>query len=193
MALRSLYRAVNAIPSASLRRLNFSPGRSIVAVHTHRHAHCNIGQGNPFINVSEEVREAIETRKPVVALETTIYTHGRYNKTYRCSKQDLILRAGFPYPENVALASHLESIVRVNGGIPATVGVLNGVARVGLAAEELIELTASAGKSDTKKISRRDLAFICGLVILSVLYCLYNCAKVHTDGIELLGACRSKG
>lgn len=89
--------------------------------------------------------EAIETQRPVVALETTIYTHG------------------FPYPENVALASHLESVVRANGGIPATVGVMNGVARVGLEAEELIELTASAGKPDTKKISRRDLAFICGL------------------------------
>lgn len=61
------------------------------------------------------------------------------------------------------MASHLESVVRVLGGIPATVGVLRGVARVGLEAEELIELTASAGKPDTKKISRRDLAFTCGL------------------------------
>ena len=192
MALRSLHRAVNAIPSALGCRLSFSPGRSIVAVHTHRHAHFNVGQGNPFINVSEEVREAIENRKPVVALETTIYTHGGYNTTYRCSTQDLILRTGFPYPENVALASHLESIVRVNGGIPATIGVLNGVARVGLAAEELIELTASAGKSDTKKISRRDLAFICGLVIPSIQYCPCNHAKLHTYRIELLGARRSK-
>ena len=61
--------------------------------------------------------------------------------------------------------------MRDNGGIPATVGVLNGVARVGLTAEELTELTASAGKPDTKKISRRDLAFISGLVILSIHYC----------------------
>ena len=85
MALRSLYQAVNAIPSASSRQLSFSPVKKIVAVHTRRHAHCNVGQGNPFINVSEEVREAIETQKPVVALETTIYTHGGYSKTYRCS------------------------------------------------------------------------------------------------------------
>ena len=168
MALRSLYQAVNTLPFASSRQLTFSPVRRIVAVRTHRHAHCNVAQGNPFINVSEEVREAIETQKPVVALETTIYTHGGYSKTYPYSPQDLIFCAGFPYPENVTLASHLESIVRANGGTPATVGVLNGVARVGLAAEELVELTASAGKSDTRKISRRDLAFICGLVILSV-------------------------
>lgn len=71
---------------------------------------------------------------------------------------------GFPYPENVDLASHLESVVRVNGGIPATVGILNGVARVGLEAEELIELTSSAGKADTRKVSRRDLAYMCASV-----------------------------
>lgn len=73
---------------------------------------------------------------------------------------------GFPYPENVALSSHLESLVRVNGGIPATIGVLNGVARVGMQAEELIELVSKAGKSETMKVSRRDLGFISGLVML---------------------------
>lgn len=78
----------------------------------------------------------------------------------------LITNVGFPYPENVALASHLESVVRVNGGVPATIGVLNGVAKVGFEAEELIELTASAGKPETRKLSRRDLGYICGLVLL---------------------------
>jgi pseudouridylate synthase / pseudouridine kinase len=81
-------------------------------------------------------------------------------------KMELIHHTGFPYPENVALSSHLESLVRVNGGIPATVGVLNGVARVGMEAEELIELVSGAGSSNTWKISRRDLGFISGLVIL---------------------------
>lgn len=74
--------------------------------------------------------------------------------------------SGFPYPENVALSSHLESLVRVNGGIPATIGVLNGVARVGMQAEELIELVSSAGRTETLKISRRDLGYITGLVML---------------------------
>ena len=54
--------------------------------------------------------------------------------------------------------------MRINGGIPATVGVLNGVARVGFEPEELIELAASSGKPETKKVSRRDLSYICGLV-----------------------------
>lgn len=73
--------------------------------------------------------------------------------------------AGFPYPENVKLAADLESLVRKHGAIPATIGVLNGVARVGITTAELNELTASAGKHDTRKLSRRDLAYICGLVI----------------------------
>lgn len=84
----------------------------------------------------------------------------------RWRELQLDIYVGFPYPENVALACHLESVVRVNGGVPATIGVLNGVARVGFETEELIELTASAGKPETKKLSRRDLGYICGLVLL---------------------------
>ena len=83
---------------------------------------------------------------PVVALETTIYTHG------------------FPYPDNVALALDLEAIVRRNGGVPATIGILDGVAKVGLTNEELTALASSAGKSETMKVSRRDIPYILGLV-----------------------------
>ncbi|KNG44377.1 hypothetical protein TW65_08731 [Stemphylium lycopersici] len=100
---------------------------------------------NGFFRVSEEVREALHSKKPVVALETTIYTHG------------------FPYPENVALASLLESVVRTNGGIPATIGILDGVARVGMDPEELITLASSAGQANTMKLSRRDLGYVCGM------------------------------
>ncbi|CEL04410.1 Putative IdgA domain protein [Aspergillus calidoustus] len=98
-----------------------------------------------FFQVSEEVRDAVATGKPVVALESTIYTHG------------------FPYPDNVALASLLETVVRANGGVPATIGILNGVARVGLRADELIELASTAEKKSALKVSRRDLGYICGL------------------------------
>ncbi|EOD48525.1 hypothetical protein UCRNP2_4736 [Neofusicoccum parvum UCRNP2] len=101
---------------------------------------------NSVLHISDEVKEALHgaKKKPVVALETTIYTHG------------------FPYPDNVALASHLESVVRTMGGVPATIGILDGVARVGLDPEELIRIAASAGKEDTLKVSRRDLAYACG-------------------------------
>jgi pseudouridine-5'-phosphate glycosidase/pseudouridine kinase len=101
-----------------------------------------------IFKISEEVREATATGKPVVALETTIYTHG------------------FPYPDNVALATHLEAVVRRNGGIPATIGVLNGVARVGLTEGELTELVDPPSKTELMKVSRRDLPFIAGLVSL---------------------------
>jgi pseudouridine-5'-phosphate glycosidase/pseudouridine kinase len=76
----------------------------------------------------------------------------------------LTLMSGFPYPDNVALASELESIVRVNGGVPATIGIVNGVAKIGMSPEELIELASAASDKNTLKLSRRDLAYACGLV-----------------------------
>ncbi|OCL14676.1 hypothetical protein AOQ84DRAFT_330647 [Glonium stellatum] len=108
-------------------------------------SHRSLSTSRSFLRISDEVQEALNSKKPVVALETTIYTHG------------------FPYPDNVALASHLESVVRINGGVPATIGIIDGVARVGLSPEELIQLTSSAGHENTLKISRRDLGFVCGL------------------------------
>ncbi|KAK4497729.1 hypothetical protein PRZ48_010382 [Zasmidium cellare] len=95
--------------------------------------------------VSEEVQQAIAEKRPVVALETTIYTHG------------------FPYPDNVALSSRLESLVRENGGVPATIGILDGVARVGLAPKELDRLVSSPGSPNVWKLSRRDLGFVLGM------------------------------
>ncbi|KAI2787377.1 Pseudouridine-5'-phosphate glycosidase [Penicillium oxalicum] len=98
-----------------------------------------------FLQVSEEVRDAVATGKPVVALETTIYTHG------------------FPYPENVALAQLLESVVRKNGGVPATIGILGGVARVGMSPDEIVELASTVENKSAIKVSRRDLGYICGM------------------------------
>ena len=79
--------------------------------------------------------------------------------------------SGFPYPENIALSSRLESIVRQNGGIPATIGILNGIAKVGFEAEELIELLSTAGSPSTVKVSRRDLGLVCGRVCCSSPTC----------------------
>ncbi|KAF2152589.1 IdgA domain-containing protein [Myriangium duriaei CBS 260.36] len=106
---------------------------------------CRQQSSSPYFRVNEEVQQALAEKRPVVALETAVYTHG------------------FPYPDNVALASLLESTVRTNGAVPATIGVLDGVARVGFETEELIRLAGSAGQPGTIKVSRRDLAFACGL------------------------------
>lgn len=70
---------------------------------------------------------------------------------------------GYPYPENVSLSSRLESLIRVNGAVPATIGVLDGVAHVGMEPEELIQLISTAGHDNTIKLSRRDLSYITGL------------------------------
>ena len=89
--------------------------------------------------VSEEVREAVAAKQPVVALESTIYTHG------------------LPYPENLELASHLSATVRKNGAIAATCAVIDGVARVGLEEQDLRRLIETKG---ARKVSRRDLAYV---------------------------------
>jgi hypothetical protein len=105
---------------------------------------------DPYFQISEEVHHAIMMNKPVVALETTIYTHG------------------FPYPDNVALALELEATVRSNGAIPATIGIVSGIARVGLSAEELTALASTAGRAETMKVSRRDLPYIIGMVSTTI-------------------------
>ncbi|CAG8980483.1 hypothetical protein HYALB_00013119 [Hymenoscyphus albidus] len=98
-----------------------------------------------FFAPSEEVKQARVTNTPIVGLETTIYTHG------------------FPYPDNVKLALDLEQIVRDNGGVPATIGVLDGQIRVGMTTSELKRLASTAGDPETRKVSRRDIPYIVGM------------------------------
>ncbi|RWS25185.1 pseudouridine-metabolizing bifunctional protein-like protein [Leptotrombidium deliense] len=88
--------------------------------------------------VSEEVKNAIANEKPILALESTIITHG------------------MPYPTNLDTAIQVEDIVRQNGAVPATIAVLNGVVSVGLSANELEILSQT---KNSVKISRRDLPF----------------------------------
>ena len=92
---------------------------------------------NQFLKVSEEVSQASKEGKPVVALESTIISHG------------------MPYPKNVETALNVEKIVRENGAVPATVCILGGKIVVGASRDEIEYL----GKTGTKviKASRRDL------------------------------------
>ncbi len=94
---------------------------------------------NKYIEFNAEVREAIESGKPIVALESTIISHG------------------MPFPKNVETALKCEEIVRENGSIPATIAILNGKLKVGLSREELDYL----GRKGTAivKTSRRDIAY----------------------------------
>lgn len=92
-----------------------------------------------FLDINPEVVEAIKNGKPVVALESTIIAHG------------------MPYPKNVETAMAVNQVIRNNGAIPATIGIIKGRIKVGLTDEE-IEYMAKA--PDVLKVSRRDLPFV---------------------------------
>jgi pseudouridine-5'-phosphate glycosidase len=92
---------------------------------------------NEYLEINDEVRNALETGRPVVALETTIISHG------------------FDYPENLECGRNCERIIREQGAIPATIGIMNGKIKIGLSDEELILF---ATRKDIAKCSRRDLA-----------------------------------
>ncbi|GKW47548.1 pseudouridine-5'-phosphate glycosidase [Planococcus sp. NCCP-2050] len=89
-----------------------------------------------MISYSKEVQEAMDQKKPVVALESTIISHG------------------MPYPQNVETARIVEQIIRDNGAVPATIAIMDGQIKIGLSDEEL-ELLGNS--PDVAKVSRRDL------------------------------------
>lgn len=92
-----------------------------------------------YLEINPEIKKAIEIGKPVVALESTIISHG------------------MPYPRNVETALNVEKIIRDNNAIPATIAILNGKLKVGLTKEEIEYL----GKAENViKTSRRDIPFI---------------------------------
>lgn len=94
---------------------------------------------NNYLEINPEVAEALKEGKPVVALESTIISHG------------------MPYPKNVKTALDVEKIVRESGAIPATIAILKGKLKVGLTKEEIEYL--GKGK-EVVKTSRRDIPFI---------------------------------
>lgn len=95
---------------------------------------------NLNVLTSPEVRSAIEQDKALVALESTIISHG------------------MPYPRNVETALRVERVVRENGAVPATVGIIDGAPTVGLSTDQ-IERLGKAGSS-VVKVSRRDFPFV---------------------------------
>ncbi len=92
---------------------------------------------NAYLDISAEVSEALQAGKPVVALESTIISHG------------------MPYPQNVETALNVERIIRENGAVPATIAIIKGRLKAGLTPDE-IEYLGKKGY-DVTKASRRDL------------------------------------
>ena len=92
-----------------------------------------------YLDLSKEVKEALDNNKPVVALESTIISHG------------------MPYPQNVETALKVEEIIRSKGAIPATIGIIGGRLKAGLTNEEIDYMGKTKGIA---KVSRRDIPFI---------------------------------
>lgn len=92
-----------------------------------------------FLDILPEVAAALASGKAVVALESTIISHG------------------MPYPQNLAMAREVEGIIRAEGAVPATIGIIRGRIKVGLSDEDL---ESFAKNTDVEKVSRRDFPLI---------------------------------
>lgn len=93
-----------------------------------------------FLDISPEVQQALSDARPVVALESTIISHG------------------MPYPQNVATALQVEAEVRAHGAVPATIAIIDGRLKAGLSAQQ-IEALGRQGR-EAIKVSRRDIPFV---------------------------------
>ncbi|XP_063176185.1 uncharacterized protein LOC134508443 isoform X2 [Chroicocephalus ridibundus] len=121
-----------------IRKITYSLGRHLSAVargttQVRRFLH------GAYVRIQPSIQEALTEGRPVVALESTIITHG------------------MAYPQNLSMAREVEEIVTTNGAVPATVGILRGRIHVGLTDEELEFLASS---ENVVKVSRRDLPFV---------------------------------
>ncbi len=92
-----------------------------------------------FMDVTPEIEEAVRAGKPVVALESTILSHG------------------MPYPENLGFAREVERVIREQGAVPATMAVIDGRLKAGLTEAELLRMCEAKG---VLKVSRRDLPIV---------------------------------
>ncbi|NMA98210.1 MAG: pseudouridine-5'-phosphate glycosidase [Phyllobacteriaceae bacterium] len=94
--------------------------------------------GKAYLSITSEVKAALAAGKPVVALESTIITHG------------------MPYPQNLAMAREVEDVIRAQGAVPATIAIMDGRLCVGVSGDDLVRLAEEGHKA--AKASRRDVA-----------------------------------
>ena len=120
---------------------------------------------NQYLDIHPEVAEALAAGKPVVALESTIISHG------------------MPYPQNVETALNVERIIRENGAVPATIAVIGGRLKAGLSPEE-IEYFGKKGPA-IAKASRRDLAVLCARGLDGATTVTTTMIIAHMAGIKI--------
>ena len=129
------------------------------------------------IRLGKHIEEAIKNNLPIVALESTIISHG------------------MPYPENVETAILCEQMVRDNGAVPATIAIIEGEAVVGLSLEE-IEHIGKLGEQ-VVKVSRRDIPYVMakklnGATTVSATMILANMANIHVFATGGIGGVHKK-
>ncbi len=117
-----------------------------------------------FMKFNEEVADALASKKPIVALESTVIAHG------------------LPFPQNFETAQNLEKIVRENGAIPATIAVFDGEFCVGLNENQIKRL---ATDKDIRKISRRDLPIAVGKKLNCATTVAATSFIAHAAGIKV--------
>ena len=121
---------------------------------------------NRYLDIAPEVQEALANGKPVVALESTIISHG------------------MPYPQNVETALNVEKIIRENGAVPATIAVIGGRMKAGLTPEE-IDYLGKTG-AGVAKASRRDLPVLVSLGRDGATTVTTTMMIAHMAGISVL-------
>src|SRR5262245_15086537 len=117
-----------------------------------------------WLVVSDEVRAALATNKPVVALESTLIAHG------------------LPWPDNVEVARESEAAVRSAGAVPATIAVLSGIPSVGLTDHQIVDL---ASAPNVRKASRRDLGAAVALKQHAATTVSATMTLAHAAGIRV--------
>ena len=119
---------------------------------------------NPLVEITPEVKAALEAGKAVVALESTIISHG------------------MPYPQNIQMAQKVESIVRSAGAVPATIALMDGKIKIGLTAQELEVFASSSGVA---KVSMRDLPGVIARKQLGATTVATTMYGAHLAGIRV--------
>ena len=119
---------------------------------------------NSLLDIQPEVKAALDAGKAVVALESTIISHG------------------MPYPQNVQMARKVESIIRGAGAVPATVAIMNGKIKIGLTDQELETFASSKG---VVKVSRRDFPGIIARKQLGATTVASTMFAAHLAGIKV--------
>lgn len=121
---------------------------------------------NKYLDISPEVAEALNSGKPVVALESTIISHG------------------MPYPRNVETALLVEQTIRENGAVPATIAIIGGRLKAGLSKDE-IEYLGKSGRN-VAKTSRRDIAALVARKADGATTVTTTMMIAHMAGISIL-------